>query len=66
MSVPLYDIFRGHPNKETLWVEAVDDSTAAKERMQYHALQEPGPYFVFCHRTRQVLASVDTSKSNGA
>jgi hypothetical protein len=59
--IPPYDIFRGHPNKDPMWVEALEDSAAAKKRMQYHAMQNPGPYFIFCHKTREVVASIDTS-----
>jgi hypothetical protein len=61
MSVPQYDIFRGRHDESPTWVEAVDDSAVANERMQYHALQNPGPYFIFCHLTRRILASIDTS-----
>jgi hypothetical protein len=66
MDVPQYDIFRGRHDEGAAWVEAVDGLDAANERMQYHALQNPGPYFVFCHRTRQVLASIDTSTMTDA
>jgi hypothetical protein len=66
MSVPLYDIFRGHPNKEPLWLEAVDSLAAAKSRMVEHAQQNPGPYFIFCPTTCAVTASIDTSMSEAA
>ena len=65
MGVPQYDIFRGRQDEGATWVEAVDGSDAANERMQFHALQNPGPYFIFCQRTRQVLASTDTSTLTG-
>jgi hypothetical protein len=66
MSAPLYDIFSGHPNEDPLWVEAVDSLAAANQRMAEHARQNPGPYFIFCHKNKAVLASVDTSMSDAA
>jgi hypothetical protein len=60
-SVPPYDIFRGHPKKDPMWVEALDRLTAANDRMVEYSRQNPGPYFIFCHSTRAVLASIDTS-----
>jgi hypothetical protein len=64
MSVPLYDVFCGHPNKEALWIEAVDGLGAANDRMKEHAQRNPGPYFVFCQQTHAVLAAIDTSISS--
>jgi hypothetical protein len=66
MSVPLYDVFRGHPNKEALWIEAVDGLGAANDRMKEHAQRIPGSYFVFCQRTHAVMARIDTSVSSDA
>jgi hypothetical protein len=63
MSAPQYDIFRGSQDKGALWVEAVDGLGRANDRMKEHALQNPGPYFVFCYRTQAILASIDTSIS---
>jgi hypothetical protein len=62
MTVPPYDIFRGHPNKDATWVEALGSLAAANQCMAEHARQNPGPYFVFCHASREVQSSVDTSK----
>jgi hypothetical protein len=66
MSVPLYDVFRGHPNKEALWIEAVDGLGAANDRMKEHAQRIPAPYVVFCQRTHAVMARIDTSVSSDA
>jgi hypothetical protein len=65
MSAPQYDIFRGSRDKDAVWVEAVDVLDRANDRMKEHALQNPGPYFVLCHRTHSVLASIDTSIWHG-
>ncbi len=66
MSIPPYDIFRGHPNKDATWVEALDSLAAANHRMVEHARQNPGPYFIFCHISRAVQSSIDTSKTKAA
>jgi hypothetical protein len=65
-SVPPYDIFRGHPKKDPIWVETLNSLTAANVSMVVHARLNPGPYFIFCHATRAVLASIDTSTTVGA
>jgi hypothetical protein len=64
-SIPPYDIFRGHPKKDRIWVEALDSLTTANDRMIEQARLNPGPYFIFCHSTRAVLASIDTSITDG-
>ena len=62
MFVPTFDIFAGTPGSlNVLWKEAVPGLGAASERMQQLAAEDPGPYFVFCISSRQVLAVVDTS-----
>jgi hypothetical protein len=66
MSVPLYDIFSGHPSNGAIWVEAVDNLAAANDRMVEYARENPGPYFIFCHKNRVIVASVDTSMTDAA
>ncbi len=61
MSVPEYDLFSGIFDKNAMWLEAVEGLGNAFERMKDLASEAPGSYFVFCTRTHQVLASVDTS-----
>jgi hypothetical protein len=58
-----FEIFSGSPEKEPLWLESVTGLEAASERMNDRAQHHPGPYFVFCVHTKQVLASTDTSPS---
>lgn len=62
MSVPTYHIFSGFPDRDALWLETVEGLGAAHDRMREHAVQSPGPYFVFCGQTHTVLASIDTSR----
>ncbi len=61
MSVPEYDLFCGIFDKNAMWLEAVEGLGNAFERMKDLASEAPGSYFVFCTRTHQVMASVDTS-----
>jgi len=64
MGEPRFDIFSGHNFRDGVWLEVVPGLLAAKERMNSLATHNPGPYFVFCPRQRQILASVDTSNPN--
>ena len=60
--IPTYDIFAGQFGfTEVLWIESVEGLGNAQERMEKIAWDRPGPYFVFCTRTHQMLAAVDTS-----
>jgi hypothetical protein len=65
MKFPQFDIFSGIPGKDAVWLEAVYGLVQARDRMTEHAMNQPGPYFVFCQQTRRVLASVDTTASKG-
>jgi hypothetical protein len=62
--MPAYDNFRGHSDKDAMWVEALHNLAAANQRMAEHARQNPGPYFIFCQVSGAVQSSVDTSKTN--
>jgi len=61
MPVPTFDVFSGRVDKNVFWIEAVEGSGNAYERMTKLAAQSPGPYFVFCTRTPTVCGSIDTS-----
>jgi len=59
--VPTYDIFAGRFGfTEVLWLESVEGLGNANERMNAIAVQKPGSYFVFCTRTHQKMAAIDT------
>ena len=62
MTVPTYHIFSGLPDRDALWLEAVEGLGAAHDRMRERAVKRPGAYFVFCAQTHTVLASIDTSR----
>ena len=64
MILETYDIFSGSPEKDPLWLESVTGLEAASTRMQDRARQKPGPYFVYCVHTQQILASTDASAAN--
>jgi len=64
VAVPAYEVFFGQFGTATAqWRERVDGLGCAYERMKELAHQEPGSYFVFCSRTRRVLACIDTTIS---
>jgi hypothetical protein len=63
--VPQYSIFCGRfRDKDAQWVENVQGPGAAYERMKEIASQLPGPYFIFSARSREALASIDTSRKH--
>jgi hypothetical protein len=62
MEVFTYDIFSGLQDKNAMWVESVEGLRAAYERMKEIAAKTRGRYFVFCTRTNNVVASVDTTR----
>jgi hypothetical protein len=63
MSVPPYDIFRGHPNKDIMSVEALDSLALAKDRIAECARRNPGPYFIFSHRSSAVVVAPNSTQS---
>ena len=61
-SAPTYLICSGRfPETDVLWLESVVGFGAARERMQRHAAQEPGPYFIFSTNIHIVLATIDST-----
>src|SRR5262249_5985084 len=62
MGVPKFDIFHGQYGKtDAVWVEAVEGLASACQRMYALATERPGPYFVFCTVSHEVLDSMDTT-----
>jgi len=63
--VPAYEIFVGQFGTATAqWIERVNGLGSAYERMKELAHKEAGSYFVFCSRTRRLLAHIDTTIPN--
>jgi hypothetical protein len=64
MKVPKYHVFSGNfRDKGGLWLESVEGLEAAKERVRQLSEKSPGHYYVFCAKTLQPLASIDTSST---
>jgi hypothetical protein len=61
-----YHLFSGSIEDSPQWLEACKDLESAREQMKKRAERAPGHYFIFCHRTQAVLASINTSKSKSA
>jgi hypothetical protein len=58
---PQFDIFSGRRDGNEIWLGAVEGLGATIARMKEYAKELPGPYFVFCASTHEILASIDTS-----
>jgi hypothetical protein len=53
---PSFDIFRGIPDREAIWVERVAGLSAARNRMERLAAENPGSYFIFSGKSHAILA----------
>jgi len=62
MTVPRFDIFRGVPDKDAMWVEAAEGLGFAFDRMKELATESPGPYFVFDTKSHKTLAFINTAQ----
>jgi hypothetical protein len=62
MTEPTFDIFAGGPEKDPVWVEAVQGLSDALERMEQIAQKTPGQYFVFSIGSHAILARTETFK----
>lgn len=51
-----FDIFRGWPDKNAVWVETLEGLAAARERMEEIAKALPARYFVFSRVDHSILA----------
>ena len=51
-----FDIFRGWPDKNAVWVETAEGLAAARERMEEIAKAMPARYFVFSRVDHSILA----------
>src|SRR5215469_7568178 len=60
---PDFDIFRGVPDKNAVWVETVVGLSSARERMEQIARAQPDTYFVFSRADNSIFTLADTSKS---
>jgi hypothetical protein len=57
-----FDIFSGHVDKESKWIESVGGLGKAAMRIGLLAAEKPGAYFVYDPATHSIVMSVDTSK----
>jgi hypothetical protein len=53
-----YDIFRAHPDKGPIWVEAVQGLENARARLMKLLETRPGNYFVYDSITSKVVVTV--------
>lgn len=59
---PKYDICSGTPDKDAIWLEAVEGLANARARMAEIAAQKPGRYFIFSSAVNSIVAQIDTTK----
>jgi len=59
----IFDIFSGPPDRDALWVEAVDGIDQARRRMREIVSQNAGPHFIFHARTGVILDIVPFAES---
>ena len=64
MTEPTFDIFSGSSNQDAVWIEAVEGLSAARERMEQIATENPGKYFLFSASSHAILARVETFKKS--
>jgi hypothetical protein len=57
---PIFDIFSGVPDKNAIWLEAVEGLSNARARMHEIAAQFPGQYFVFSAVSHSILAKTES------
>ena len=51
-----FDIFRGLPDGEPVWIKAVETLDEAKRLVKQFAAHAPGDYFIFDATNGQVIA----------
>jgi len=59
----MFDIFKGEPKRNAIWLEFVVGLSAAQRRMKQIASENPGQYFLFSVQSRSLLAKVDSRKT---
>jgi len=64
MSVPVYDIFSGSCEYDAVWLETAHSLDAACHRMTRFAATAPGPYFVICYDTGEVVTRLNTTRQD--
>jgi hypothetical protein len=58
MTEATYDVFKGLPDKNPLWLGAVPGLQRAIDQMKRMSARLPGDYFVFDPRENEVVATV--------
>jgi hypothetical protein len=61
LPLPTFEIFSGRVDKNAIWIETIEGIGNAYELMTKIAAETPGPYFIFCSRSRTLCGSINTS-----
>ena len=62
-TVPKFDIFAGAPERDAVWICAVQGLPKAKAKMEQIGAEKPGRYFIFYAPERNILSEIETIPS---
>jgi hypothetical protein len=62
MSEPVYNLFTEDARGTPVWLDAVADLEVARTRLMKLASANPGEYFIFNVRTRQIVTSLVSAR----
>jgi hypothetical protein len=60
-----FDILKRHPDGSFIWMEAASDLAAARERLVKLSGRTPGDYFIFDHKSQQIVAKLSNLPEAG-
>jgi hypothetical protein len=63
MPTPQLDILKRTEDGSFVWMEAANDLSGAKARLQQLVDNTPGEYFVFDQRSQQIVAKMASTRS---
>jgi hypothetical protein len=63
MTTPHLDILKRTEDGSFVWMEAANDLSLAKARMQQLLDGDPGEYFIFDQRSQQIVAKMAATRA---
>ena len=61
LETDVFDLFSGKPDRDALWLEAVEGLEIARRRIAELARLKPGPYFIFHSSDHAIMGTIDTA-----
>ena len=65
MATPHLDILKRTEDGSFVWMEAANDLSVAKARLQELVSLTPGEYFIFDQRSQQIVAKMAATQAAG-